>query len=253
MLSYRLSFQLYSARNFPPVERQLETLAQLGYDAVEPYLPVYEQDVDAFRRKVDAVGLSMPSVLSDLAFMDRNPSLAIDMAKALGAETVVLPFLHPSERPSDRAGWQAMADRIAVHARRAANSGLDLAWHNHDFEYAPLADGSRPIDLVLADDAVGWEPDIGWLARADVPIAAELDRYATKVRVFHVKDIAGREETIEDGWAAVGAGTIEWYSLWPSIAATGATLLVVEHDNPIDWKAIAESSLNYLKTLLKQE
>ena len=35
MANYRISFQLYSARNFPPIEKNLEVLAAIGFDAVE--------------------------------------------------------------------------------------------------------------------------------------------------------------------------------------------------------------------------
>ena len=41
MSRYKLSFQLYSARNFPPLDPVLEGLAEIGYDAVEGFLPNY--------------------------------------------------------------------------------------------------------------------------------------------------------------------------------------------------------------------
>ena len=41
---YQLAFQLYSARHFPPLEPVLEGLAEIGYDAVEPFLPNYGDD-----------------------------------------------------------------------------------------------------------------------------------------------------------------------------------------------------------------
>ena len=166
MPDYRLSFQLYSARNFPPLEAQLETLAELGYDAVEPYLEVYEADPAAFRALADSHGLPMPSVLSKLAYMDQNPEKALEAAQVLGARTIILPYLFPDERPRDAPGWQALAQRIAGHGAKAAEAGLALAWHNHDFEYVALADGSRPIDHILAHSEVGWQPDVGWLSRA---------------------------------------------------------------------------------------
>ena len=47
-----ISFQLYSARFFPPLEAQLDWLAQCGYDAVEPWLPAYGDDAALFRRSL---------------------------------------------------------------------------------------------------------------------------------------------------------------------------------------------------------
>jgi sugar phosphate isomerase/epimerase len=47
-----------------------------------------------------------------------------------------------------------------------AEHGLKLAWHNHDFEYQRLPDGSRPIDHLIGAAGVFFEPDIGWIVRA---------------------------------------------------------------------------------------
>lgn len=249
MSEYRLSFQLYSARNFPPLEAQLEKLAEIGYDAIEPFSDLYEADPVAFRGMADSFGLPMPSVLSTLALMDRDADDAIDMARTLGARTIVLPYIFPEDRPTDFDGWKAIARRISDHADRAAEAGLALAWHNHDFEYAPLPDGTRPIDLILDGRNVGWEPDVGWLVRAGLSPEEELRRYLDRIRVFHIKDTAPEGVTAEGGWAAVGSGIINWKALWPTIASAETNLLVVEHDDPADWRAFATDSFTFLRQL----
>ena len=45
----------------------------------------------------------------------------------------------------------------------------------------------------------------------------------------------------QDGWADVGAGTIDWRRLVPALSATDA-IMVVEHDNPSDWERFARRS-----------
>lgn len=249
MPDYRISFQLYSARKSQPVEAQLETLARLGYDAVEPFLELYQDDPAAFRALADSQNLPMPSVMSKIGYMDENAGEAIAAAKILGAGIIVLPYLSPEERPTDPARWQAVADRIRGHAERAAEAGLKLAWHNHEFEYVTLPDGSRPIDLILAGAHVGFQPDVAWLARAGCPIGAEIRRYADKIDVIHMKDVAPAGVEAEGGWADAGLGTIDWADVRASMRACPARLLVVEHDDPADWKKTAANSLAFLKKL----
>ena len=58
-----------------------------------------------------------------------------------------------------------------------------------------------------------------------------------------------QENLVDDGWTDVGAGTIDWKALWPAIAGTGATLLVLEHDNPSDWRSYAAHSYEYVAGL----
>jgi sugar phosphate isomerase/epimerase len=249
MADYQISFQLYSARKFPPLKDQLRVLAEIGYDAVEPYGAIYEEDPAAFRGMINAAGLDCPSAHVSLAALDADRKRCVDIARTLGLSIVVVPFLPPPQRPTDATGWKAVGRRLAEHASALADAGLRLAWHNHDFEYVPLADGSRPIEHLLAPRNVMWEADIGWIHRASAEPVGALSEFPGKLAAFHIKDVASAGTTGEDGWADVGSGRIDWRRLWPSIAGSGARLLVCEHDNPADWRRFARRSYDYLSRL----
>lgn len=250
MANYRISFQLYSARNFPPVEAQLEALAAIGFDAVEPYGGAYGGNPAAFRKKLDAVGLACPTSHVPLDLLDSDRAAAIGLAETLGLETVVVPYLIAEKRPTDLAGWKAVGGRLSGHAAALAEKGLKLAWHNHDFEYKTLPDGSRPIDHLVGASGVGFEADIGWIVRAGKDAAAEIKKFPGKLAAFHVKDVAPAGITVDDGWTDIGAGTIDWKGLLPAIAGSGANLLVFEHDNPSDWRGFASRSYAYVAKLV---
>ncbi|WEK52505.1 MAG: sugar phosphate isomerase/epimerase [Candidatus Kaistia colombiensis] len=250
MSKHKISFQLYSARNFPPLETVLEGLAKIGYDAVEPYYPLYGDDAAGYRSKVDAVGLVTPTFHAPLDGVVSDTSRFIDIAKTIGAETIVIPYLVAEQRPTDVDGWKKLHESFAGAAEKAKAAGLGLGYHNHDFEYVTLADGSRPIDHLIGNGVVS-ELDIGWVARAGKDAAAEIDRLADSTIAFHIKDIAPAGTTEEDGWADVGHGTIDWKVLWPHIEkAKKANILVAEHDNPADWKRFAERSFAAIKALV---
>lgn len=250
MANYRISFQLYSARKFPPVEAQLEALAAIGFDAVEPYGGAYGGDVPGFKRKLDAVGLACPSAHMPLDRLDADRNGLIADAQTLGVETVVLPHIAAEKRPADAAGWKAVGARLTGHAAALAEKGLKLAWHNHDFEYKPLADGSRPIDHLVGAAGVLFEADIGWIVRAGANADAEIRKFPGKLAAFHIKDLAPAGVTKDDGWTDIGAGTVDWKALLPAIASSGADLLVFEHDEPSDWRGFAANSYRYVSKLI---
>ena len=50
-------------------------------------------------------------------------------------------------------------------------------------------------------------------------------------------------------WAATGDGVVDWPTLDPLFATTPADHLVVEHDEPADWRNIAQRSIDYLRRL----
>jgi sugar phosphate isomerase/epimerase len=66
---------------------------------------------------------------------------------------------------------------------------------------------------------------------------------------IQVKDTQPAGITEEGGWAATGDGVVDWPALYPLFAATPADHLVVEHDEPADWRNIARRSIDYLRKL----
>jgi sugar phosphate isomerase/epimerase len=243
-----ISYQLYSARGYPPVQPVLEALAAIGYEAVEPYGAIYDEP-GSFRRALDRLGLRCPTAHMSLQGLNQDREKVFQIARTLGVDTIVAPYLSPEERPAEPEGWRAIARQLVGHAAAATEAGFRFAWHNHDFEYRTFPDGSRPIDILLAAPGVLWEADVGWIARAGIGVAAELSRYADRLIAVHAKDLAPAGTTSEDGWADVGAGIIDWRGIWPLIDRSKARVLVIEHDNPADWRRSAERSFAYLSGL----
>ena len=249
MPTYRISFQLYSARNFPPIEKHLETLAAIGFDAVEPYGGAYKADPKGLRAKCDALGLEIPTCHMPLADLDADRAAVIDAAKTLGLETVIVPAVPQEERSQGVAGWKALGAKLQEHAAAVKAAGMNFAWHNHAFEYVTLSDGSRPIAHLLSGADVKWEADLGWVARGGSDIASELKKFKGKVAAFHIKDMAPAGVTKDDGWTDIGAGILDYKALWPAIASSGTDLLVFEHDAPSDWESFARNSYKFVAGL----
>jgi hypothetical protein len=53
--------------------------------------------------------------------------------------------------------------------------GLRFAWHNHDFEFERLPDGTYPIELILGAD-LAWEADLASVALGGADPIAWVDR-----------------------------------------------------------------------------
>ncbi|MBV8566440.1 MAG: sugar phosphate isomerase/epimerase [Methylobacteriaceae bacterium] len=236
-----LSIQLYSARKFPPLDRQLQTIKECGFTNVETFGGLYD-DLPGLKAGLDRHGLTAKSGHFPLAMVEGEPQRVLDIAGALGISTIIPPFLPPAERPVDRFGWAAVGERLAGRAACLHQKGLRLAWHNHDFEFKPLPDGSFPIEYLLANGVL-WEADIAWIIKAGVDPMVWLERYPDRIRLIHVKDIApAGENENEDGWADVGAGSVGWSQLWRYCVAAGTEIMVAEHDNPSDFERFARVS-----------
>lgn len=249
-MRYAISFQLYTARRFPPLREQLEELAAIGYDAVEPWPPAYDDPAE-FRRMIDDAGLACPGFHLPLAGLVKDTQRYVDIAKTIGATLLIPPWLPPEEHDIKPDGWRRVGLALAEAAEKVRAYGLRVAWHNHDFEYFKLIDGSRPIDHILgaAGDGVGFEIDCGWVLRAGADPAAEMTRYAKRIWAIYARDPAPPGVLADNGWTAAGDGAIDWRALWPLMQRTPADHVVVIHDNPSDWQALARRSFDFLNRL----
>ncbi|MBN9252983.1 MAG: sugar phosphate isomerase/epimerase, partial [Mesorhizobium sp.] len=157
------SFQLYSARNFQPWEKVLDLLGGLGYREVEGYGGVYDEP-SAFRSAMDRVGLAMPSGHFGIEALEGDFDGVRAIADTLGIKLLICPYLEADQRPRDAAGWRHFGERLAKVGETAKRHGYDFAWHNHEFEFEPLPDGSVPMDHILAAAPdIGWEMDVAWV------------------------------------------------------------------------------------------
>ncbi|MBD8892756.1 sugar phosphate isomerase/epimerase family protein [Roseibium litorale] len=242
------SFQLYSAREFPPLEGTLKTVADAGYAQVEGYGPVYD-DAAATRAAIDAVGLTMPTGHFSLDLLENNEEKVLDIARTLGMKAIYCPYIMPDDRPSDSAGWAAFAKRLEALYVRYSARGYDFGWHNHDFEFAALPDGKVPMEIILDNaPSISWEADIAWIVRGGADPLDWIKRYGSRITAVHVKDIAPEgENKDEDGWADVGHGTMDWKGIMAALKGTKASVFVMEHDKPNDCGRFAARSISTTK------
>ena len=187
-----IAYQLYCSRNFPPLEDTLSMLADAGYSAVEGYGGLYD-DVGALRSALDKAGLTMPSGHFALEVVEDDPDRAIGMARALGVSKMFVPYLDADKRPTDVDGWRGFANRLVEAGKPMQDAGLVFGWHNHDFEYADLGGGVRPIDCILEAGAnIAWEADIAWIVRGGNDPIAEIERHGERIAAVHVKETGGQ-------------------------------------------------------------
>lgn len=251
----KISFQLYSARNFQPFSEVFRVVSQAGYSQVEGYSALYatldSAAIAATKSDLDRNGLSMPTAHFGIDMLEDEPERVLEIVRALGIEAIYCPYLLPEDRPSDAGGWRALGERLQKASAPYRKAGLDFGWHNHDFEFFALPDGSFPQDHIFAGGPdLSWEADIAWIVRGGADPLAWIEKYADRITSVHVKDIAPvGENTDEDGWADVGHGTLPWGDLMKALSGTRAKYFIVEHDNPKDLKRLAERSIATIKAL----
>jgi sugar phosphate isomerase/epimerase len=178
----------------------LRHIAGFGYGAVEPY--DVRTDPDQLRADLDEAGLAVCSVHAKILGEDAGALLRGSLA--VGADTVIVPWMEPAIF-ADADGVARLARDLNEAAARAADHGLRLGYHNHDFELSARIGGRTALE-VLADalgEAVILEVDTYWAAVGGQDVPALLGRLGDRVRYLHVKD---GPVTKNDPMTAVGSG-----------------------------------------------
>lgn len=250
-----ISYQLYSARTAPDLAATLRMLAATGYTQVEGYGALYADaaKVQQLQAALAQTGLKMPSGHFSLDMLENNPDRVCEIAAMLGAEKVFCPHVGPDDRASDAAGWRAFGARLEKAGKPLRDAGLVFGWHNHDFEFVALDDGSTPMEHILAGGPdLEWEADIAWIIRGGGDPLDWIARHGDRITAVHVKDIAPEGEcTDEDGWADVGHGTVDWPGLVAALKGKGVKLWVAEHDKPSDPERFAKRSFESISKIME--
>ena len=237
------SFQLYSARN-TEIGEALKIISDAGFASVEAYGDNFV-DADGFRDALKTYGLSVPSMHVNLGPLRDSSDAMLTRAKDFAVKHIVCPYLDPEERPASKAEWTALAQELTVLAKPWIDNGYTFAWHNHDFEFQALSDGTVPMQVIL-DEAkdIQWEIDVAWIVRAAADPMPWIEKYGSRISAVHLKDIAPAGEcSDEDGWADFGHGVVDWKAAMPALLKTGAAHYAVEHDNPNDLERFATRSI----------
>jgi sugar phosphate isomerase/epimerase len=244
-----VGLQLYTVRDIfqkDPVGT-LEKLARIGYREVEYGGGGYEaMDPAMLRDTMNRLGLRAPSVHIGYDTLLGKFDRSVAMAKTLGADTVVLPYMTDEHRTAQ--GWQAAIPNFNRFAADLKQAGLGFAYHNHDFEFTNKPGGVSLYERLLKETDPGLvkiELDLYWAARAGEDPGALIDRLGNRIYAYHVKDMRP-----DGSMTAVGAGKTDFAALFRRKASAGVKHFYVENDEaPAPYLPDVTTSFNTLRAL----
>ncbi|BCW58633.1 sugar phosphate isomerase/epimerase [Arthrobacter sp. StoSoilB20] len=181
------SLQLYTLRNSlqEDLPGTIRKVAAIGYTKVEPYN--FVATVKELGAALKENGIAAPSGHAPLLSQDQDEIFAA--AKELGITTVIDPFL-PPEHWQDRETIQATAEKLNAAARKGADYGIRVGYHNHAWELESTIDGDTALEYFssLLDPEVVLEIDTYWAAVGGQNVVDLLTRLGNRVRLIHIKD-----------------------------------------------------------------
>jgi sugar phosphate isomerase/epimerase len=202
----------------------LRRMAECGYAELESGRR--GDSTPEFLRFVQEIGLKL--VACGVKLGKTLPPDWLDQATDLKASYAVCywPWFHPLERLT-LGQLKEIADRLNACGEQCQRAGLKLAVHNHDRDFALLE--GRPIFerlIELTDPRlVAVQLDLYWIIKAGFDPVDYFRRYPGRFELVHVKDMGPPPAR---GFAAVGAGTINFGRIFAHATLAGVKHTIVE-------------------------
>lgn len=245
----KVGLQLYTVRNQlkADFDGTLAKVAAIGYKEIE-FAGYYDRTPEQVKAVLEKNHLSSPSAHVQLIQMQGDWEKTVETAKTIGHRYLVLAYLQPNERKT-LDDYKRLAERLNRAGEVCQKAGLQMAYHNHNFEFDVL-DGEIPYDVLLnGTDAklVKMELDLYWIVKAKQQPETYFARYPNRFRLVHVKDM---DNTPKQFFTEVGRGVMDFKRLLAQARKAGVEHYFVEQDecpgSPLDSIQI---SFDYLHRL----
>ncbi len=245
--SWRPGLQLYTVRDALDGDREgtLRRVAEIGYREVE-LAGLAGATARAMQASLQRCGLEAPSMHASYDRLRADFASVLEEARTLGATYLVCPSVDAGERQTAE-DWKRVCQTLNRIGRAARNHGLVLAYHNHDFEFVPFADGTTPFGLMMTESDprdLKLELDVYWAAKAGQDPVRYLKDGQERIRLVHLKDLASDGSTAE-----VGGGVLDFEQIVRAALLAGVKHLFVEQDTSADPLASIGASLRFLERL----
>ena len=159
----QIALQLYTLRLLAAEDLAgtLRSVSAAGYRAVElAGLP--ETDPAELKRMLDDNGLQPIASHEGIERLRADDGAVAGRMAELGCPRVIVPWMPEADRAT-AAAVRDFASELGGYARRMAEDGIRLGYHNHDFEFGTLEDSTIwDVLLTTLPPAVELELDVYW-------------------------------------------------------------------------------------------
>lgn len=273
MKNFKVGIQLYSLRDAmeKDMDATLKTVKEMGYDYVE-FAGYFGKTAEEVKAILDKYELTAISVHQAIGLFEEEGQKAVDYLNVLGVKYCAIPWYDASEYNNN---WDGTMEKFTKVSKLLKDNGIQLMYHNHDFEFNKIDDEYILDKLYSTLDADVLMPQIDtcWVKYAGVDPSDYVRKYSGRMQILHLKDFLcdklgggpvyalidedgneiDNDNKDDNGFKLVpiGSGIQDWPSVLAAAEDAGIEYVIVEQDESADRDPLdaAKMSREYLKTL----
>jgi sugar phosphate isomerase/epimerase len=232
---------LYTVRDsmMKDTRATLAKVAQAGYVNVESAGynngKFYNLSPSEFKALLDEMHLTPISAHQGSVTFENADKQIADLKEA-GFKYFVIPvppmgtfsYDAVNKRMGMKGGAKALAETLNILGKKCKDAGLELLYHNHDFEFNKDDEGNVVLDYLLEHcdkSIVNFQMDLYWVTKAGQDPVDYFKRYPGRFKIWHVKDMDDQGR-----FAPVGKGLIDFKRVLAEKKLSGMQYYYVEQD-----------------------
>ena len=266
----KLGLQLYSVRDDLAKDflGTLKKVKELGYEGGE-LAGLYGYSACQVKSMFDEVGLT--PISAHVAYQDLMPDIEglVKVYKEIGCKYIVIPYL-PDNLRYGKEEYPSVVEGIKQIGRVCRENGIDLLYHNHDFEFEKTPEGEYVLDALYNEvgaDLLKTEIDTCWVNVGGENPCDYVRKYTGRAPIVHLKDFVGtrsknmykligieseEEQSTTFEFRPLGYGVQKIQDIVDAAKDAGAGWIIAEQDNPSMEKTpleCAQMSIEYMKNI----
>lgn len=275
MKKFKIGLQLYSIRQEmeKDMDAALKAVKEMGYDYVE-FAGYFGKTAEEVKSILDKYELKAVSVHQGYEVFLENEKENIEYLKKIGVKYCAIPWMD-REKHAGNTAFEKTVEEITKVGNALKENGIQLLYHNHDFEFKKYQDKFL-LDWLyesIPEDVLQTEIDTCWVKYSGNDPVEYMKKYKGRAEVLHLKDFVckkfaggpvyalidnegntGDEPTREDNgfeFRTVGSGMQDFETILKAAEEIGVEYLIVEQDEWPTASALesAKQGREYLKTL----
>lgn len=275
MKKFKVGLQLYSIREDmeKDMDAALAKVKAMGYDYVE-FAGYFGKSAEEVKALLDKHGLECISVHQTYDVFLNNEKESVEYLNTIGAKYSAVPWMGV-EKHQGHGDFENTVAEFKKVGSVLKNAGIQLLYHNHDFEFERYEDKFL-LDWLyesVSEDLLKTEIDVCWVRYAGYDPADYIRKYTGRSPIVHLKDFEcknfnmgpvyalidsdgseGKPASKEDAgfmFKPVGYGVQDIPAILVAAEEAGAEYIIVEQDSSTERPAMeaAKMSRDYLRSI----
>lgn len=225
-----VGLQLYTVRDLTKKDfaGTLKKVAEIGYDAVE-FAGFGDLKAPEVKQLITELKLKAAGSHEAIDRLQKEVDQVIEFNKAIDNHYMVCPHMPDTYQKKGAAGYKEFAGLLETAGEKIKAAGLQLCYHNHNFEFKKEGD-KYLLDFLFEAckaDIVKAEVDAYWIKFAGLDPVEFLQKHAGRCKLIHMKDMTtdGKKN-----FAPVGTGLMDFKGIIQTARQTGVDWFIVEQD-----------------------